>query len=102
MKEEIEDLGEQVFCDFCGGDWTNRSESGGLLFQSKAICPTCAPATEKDAKKYGEDDLIRGRCPEGMSFREWVIGLRGGNNTVRTLSFDSPEEMRDFLKARRS
>lgn len=63
----------EVFCDFCDTDFTNRDDKGGLLFQSKAICPICAPKTEADAKKYNEERFIRGRCPPDMEFRSWVI-----------------------------
>ena len=36
-------VGETVVCDDCNGDYTNRADSGGFIFESKAICPTCAP-----------------------------------------------------------
>lgn len=62
-----------VFCDFCGEDFTNRDDKGGLLFQSKATCPCCAKKIEADAARYGETQFIRDRCPQDMEFRNWVI-----------------------------
>jgi hypothetical protein len=75
-------LGKSVFCDSCGEDYTTSPAKGGILFESKAICPTCAPAWEKGAKKYGEEQFIRGRCPEGKSFADWVRDFRGPNASV--------------------
>lgn len=67
------DRADRVICDGrCGEDWTTRKESGGILFGSKAMCPNCAPQIEKDAARFGELDYIKGRCPEGMSFADWV------------------------------
>jgi hypothetical protein len=61
-----------VFCDLCGNDMTFSKEVGGILFQSKACCPSCAPNMEASAKKYGEEKFIRGRCPPDKSFANWV------------------------------
>lgn len=73
------DLGNVVICDLCGHDFTNSDEQGGLTFGSKAVCPHCTPDLEEQAKKYNETHLIGKRCPEGMSFRNFVIEiLRGG------------------------
>lgn len=65
-------LGLSVFCDDCGDDYTDRPDEGGILFQNKACCPACAPRMEALAKKYNETHFIRARCPEGMSFSDWV------------------------------
>jgi len=72
VKHIVIDPGDFVICDGCNEDWSESKESGGILFDSRAICPTCAPKWEKDAKEYGEEDHIRARCPEGMSFADWV------------------------------
>lgn len=69
---EIIDVGDSVFCDDCSEDFTESDQSGGLLFQSKAICPDCAPMWEDLAKKYGEERFIRALCPESKSFANWV------------------------------
>ena len=67
------DPGRNVFCDDCDGDWTDRPESGGIYgFGSKAICPECTPKWIKDAERYGELHHIKARCPEEMSFADWV------------------------------
>lgn len=66
------DVGDKVYCDDCSGDFTNSHSRGGLLFQSKAICPACAPKWDANAKKYGEESFIRARCPEGKAFAQWV------------------------------
>lgn len=66
------DVGNRVICDFCNDEFTDRPDAGGLLFQTKAACPACAPRVEEGAKKYGEEHFIRGRCPEGKPFAQWV------------------------------
>lgn len=77
MTVEIIDIGEHVECDFCSTVYTGLPDVGGILFGSKAACPKCAPRIEQDAKKYGEEEFIRARCPEGMAFSKWVLALRG-------------------------
>lgn len=72
---EIE-MGQRVLCDFCGDDWSDSRQSGGLLFQSKATCPTCEPKIRKSAVEYGEEQFIRAVCPPDLSFAEWVRTLR--------------------------
>jgi hypothetical protein len=76
------DIGNKVICDMCGEDWTNRTESGGFLFGSYGVCPTCAPDFLRKVKGYREEWNIRAWCPAGMSHRDWIIGLRGGNNKI--------------------
>lgn len=83
-----EDIGDHVECDWCGTDFTNSTETGGLLFQSKATCSHCMPRIEESAKMYGEQQFIRARCPEGMTFKAWVLGLRGGNNMLTITEMD--------------
>lgn len=87
-KETIIHLGATVFCDYCCEDFTNRNDTGGILFQSKAICPICAPAALKRIKGYGEERFIRGRCPEGMSFRDWVLSLSDGPRVIQIIESD--------------
>lgn len=64
--------GEMVFCDDCGEDFTDSPVEGGMLFGSKALCPTCTPKWEKGAKEYGEEHFIRARCPAGKTYANWV------------------------------
>jgi len=70
------DIGDKVICDYCDKDYSDSDEEGGILFQSKAICPKCAPDTLVRIKKYKEEKFIRGYCPEGMSFKDWVLSIR--------------------------
>lgn len=79
----FEDIGDDVFCDMCGADWTDRTERGGFQFQSKAVCPDCAPDLEKRIDAYNERRFIRGYCPPTKSFADWVRqDLRGGKPGV--------------------
>lgn len=64
--------GNSVVCDACNDDYTHSDAVGGLLFQSKAICPNCSPKWEAGAKEYGETHLIKARCPADKSFADWV------------------------------
>lgn len=65
-----------VVCDFCEKDYSDSDEKGGLLFQSRAVCPLCSKKIEKDAIKYGEEKYIRARCPADKTFREFVLDVR--------------------------
>lgn len=76
------DIGNSVVCDGCGNDYTESDESGGILFGSSAYCPGCAPGIEESARKYSEEENIGAVCPPGVSFREWVLAIRDGNNTI--------------------
>ncbi len=99
MAEEIIDIGSTVICDFCGSDLTDSKASGGLLFQRKAACPTCAPGIEASARKHNETNFIQSRCPPGMSFAEWCLKLRGGDNTIRVLTGSDAQRMFDRTPA---
>lgn len=66
------DIGNTVLCDDCNKDFTDSKETGGILFQSKAICPKCTPKWVGSAKKYNEERFIRAACPIGMPFADWV------------------------------
>jgi hypothetical protein len=70
-------VGRNVVCDICDADWTDRTETGGFLFQSKAVCPDCAPAFMASIESYGEQRYIKGHCTPGMAFADWVRELRG-------------------------
>jgi len=98
MKEEIFDIGDTVICDTCGEDYTNSDESGGILFGSKGVCPKCAPSLEADAKKYHEEEWIKARCPDGMSFKDWCLKLRGGDNRIIFRSSNDIEDIIPILK----
>lgn len=81
-NQEILEIGDSVRCDTCSKEWRGTENTGGFLFQSKAVCPDCAPALEKSLINYGETRFIKGRCPADMSFWRWVLGLREGRHTV--------------------
>lgn len=70
------DPGNKVVCDFCDTDYTDSKECGGLLFQSKAVCPKCEPALIRSAESYDEMRFVRGHCPEFMAFADWIRSLR--------------------------
>lgn len=76
-------VGRVVLCDFCDEDLTEDTRSGGFLFQSKAVGPCCAEKSLVSIRGYGEERFIRGRCPDGVSFADWVRGLRGPDAAVR-------------------
>jgi hypothetical protein len=78
---DIIDIGDTVLCDLCNDDYTNSDAQGGVLVGSYAICPRCAPEFDDT----GDEPIIR--CPAGMRFREWVLRLRGGRNTIEITTF---------------
>lgn len=69
-------VGDYVFCDICDGDFTYSKETGGFMFESKAVCPNCAPKFLASIKKYNEGKYIKGICPEDMSFGDFVRSYR--------------------------
>lgn len=64
--------GNDVLCDSCGVSYTDRDDEGGIMFDSKALCPECAPRWEVKAERFDELSHIRARCPKGKSFADWV------------------------------
>jgi hypothetical protein len=79
-------VGRNVVCDICDADYTDRRETGGFLFESKAVCPTCAPRFMDKVIEYKEEHFIRGRCTPGMAFADWVRELRGPDAYIRVTS----------------
>lgn len=75
-------LGRDVLCDFCDEDLTADTRSGGFMFGSKAVGPCCAERSEVSIKGYGEEWNIHGRCPEGVTFADWIRGLRGPDAAI--------------------
>jgi len=65
-----------VLCDFCGEDYSNSDKEGGILFGSKATCPNCVIKMMPKIIEYNEEHYIRAECPEGVSFKDWVLSLR--------------------------
>lgn len=68
--------GEEVICDWCNANMTASVETGGMLFGTKGCCPKCTEAMLPKIKGYGEEHYIRARCPEGMSFADWIRSIR--------------------------
>jgi hypothetical protein len=74
------DVGRRVVCDVCNEEYTDREDSGGFLFNGEySYCPVCAEKSIKRIREYGEEKYITVRCPKGMSFRDFVYKLRGGD-----------------------
>lgn len=92
MSKEIFDIGDDVFCDYCGKDYSNSDAQGGIMFGSKGACPECAERVEEGARKHNEMDWIKARCPEGKSFKDWILqDIREGNNQIVTYSGDDAD-----------
>lgn len=77
------DIGDYVCCDLCSENYTNSDEMGGFLFQSKGVCPKCAPKFLASVKSYNEESFIRDRARPGETFKAFIVRIRGGNNTIR-------------------
>lgn len=96
---EVIDIGNTVLCDGCNTDFTGRDDSGGFLFGSYAYAPCCADRMLENIRRHNEEHLIKAWCPAGKSYRQWVLeDLRQGNNSIVTHTFDSKEEMQEFLR----
>jgi hypothetical protein len=82
------DMGDVVVCDLCNADWRGKPDSGGLIFQSKAVCPACAPQFMVGVTKHREQAYIRATCPDGVSFQQFVLDYRArhGGNTITVLT----------------
>jgi hypothetical protein len=80
-KTQSIDIGETVLCDICNADYTNSDSLGGILVGSYAVCPQCAP----DFHDSDDDPIIH--CPAGVRFRDWVLSIRGGRNTIEITTF---------------
>ena len=85
---KIIEVGTKVNCDVCNEEYDNKPDSGGFLFGSNAYCPKCAEQYLPSIQKEGEENMITARCPEGMSFYDWVLSLRGGDNTIKIITRD--------------
>jgi len=79
MKVEVIhiDVGDKVFCDLCGKEYTDDNSKGGFLFGSKAVCPDCADDFMRTIKIYREEDYIRDKAHEDETFRDFVYRMRG-------------------------
>ena len=85
------DVGDTVVCDFCCEDMTTRPDPGGVILQSKAICPACTKKYEHDIELDMADAVRYGRRAEraqpGEAFADFVRrtrGPQGGRISVHT------------------
>jgi hypothetical protein len=91
MKTVEFDIGNTVICDICDKDYTHSNACGGFLFQSKGVCPDCAPRFLASVKRYGEMHFIRATAQDDELFREFILRERGGNNKVTISGGDADE-----------
>lgn len=80
------DVGDTVICDLCGGNFTKSDRQGGIIFMSKGVCPDCTPHFLESVYSAGEETHIKAQCPTSMSFKDFILKVRGGNNKIRILS----------------
>lgn len=71
------DLGRTVICDRCNTDLTDDPRSGGFLFGSYGYGPCCAAEGMESIHRYREEHFIKAYCPDGVSYADWIRGLRG-------------------------
>jgi hypothetical protein len=75
-------VGETVLCDIDDTDLTADPRGGGYMFGSYAVGPCCAERHEAMVRGYDEQGYIRARCPEGVSFADWIRGMRGPDAAI--------------------
>jgi len=68
------DTGGEVICDSCDIDYTDSEELGGGLRDGLALCEECL---ETEYQNGGTPDLL---CPEGMTFKNFVLIIRALSN----------------------
>lgn len=82
------DIGDNVCCDLCSANYTNSEEKGGFLFQSKGVCPKCAPKFKASIIEYGEEEFVRAIAEDGETFKAFILRIRDGDNTIRITKLD--------------
>lgn len=81
LDEYLEIMKDAVICDLCDRGFRDHEgyvlddAKGGITMGTMAICPYCSPVTLANAEKYGEMQFLV-RCPDGMTFADWVLQLR--------------------------
>lgn len=76
-EDAVIPLGRTVVCDRCDTDLTGDPRPGGFLFGSYGYGPCCAEEALASIRGYDEEWNIRARCPQGVSFADWIRDLRG-------------------------
>lgn len=93
-----QDIGDTVVCDMCNADYTDSKETGGILFGSYAVCPKCHPSVMKDIERHNEQGHIRGICPPNISFKNWILKIRNGNNSIKIYEIAKTDEEKSIEK----
>jgi hypothetical protein len=75
-------VGPLVLCDIDSTDLTSDPRSGGFIFSSYGIGPCCAERFLETARANHEEHLIQSRCPEGMSYADWIRSIRPAGAAV--------------------
>ena len=70
------DPDDEVVCDLCNKSWKDDITEGGYVFSSKAVCPDCVDDFLIGVKKYNEEKYIKAKCPEGISFYNFILQYR--------------------------
>jgi hypothetical protein len=83
----IEDIGDWVVCDSCYEDYTSSEEKGGMCFSGHSYCPKCTPKMLLNIKECGEEAYIEAVCPPEMTFKNFVLKIRGGDNTIKIVTY---------------
>ncbi len=69
-----------VQCDLCAKDYTlDETSAGGMIVLSNAICPACSDRFLQLTLSYGEQHCIRARCPDNMTFRDFMRRYRANS-----------------------
>lgn len=76
-------VGRTVLCDIDDTDLTDDPRSGGYMFGSYGVGPCCVERHEAMVRGYNEEHFIKARCPEGVSFADWIRSLRGPDAAIR-------------------
>ncbi len=80
---KLVEVGELVVCDICDKNLTESDEQGGMIFGSKAYCPSCTVGALPRIRGYNEEHFIRARCPDGIAFADFVRAYRGPNAGIQ-------------------
>ena len=82
MQVEVFDIGNHVECDVCSKDFTDSEAKGGFVFSSKGVCPDCSKNFLESVKEYGEERYIKAVAMPEETFRDFILRMRNGDNTV--------------------
>ena len=86
-----EKLGRKVICDYCDHDYTESTLPGGLIFESKAVCPRCEPRIRASIRHYNEKRHIKAENSLMVPFAQFVREFRGPDASIIVRTFDGPQ-----------